>query len=71
MTATTVLARTSHSDKALESLAELAKLAISDISASVGSDLGEDLHRLFDSVSDAALPIYFGPLLGRLYLQGL
>lgn len=35
------------------------------------ADLSGSLHSLFDDVCDKTLPIYFGPLLGRLYLEGL
>lgn len=52
-------------------LAALATLGDRDIEASLASNLSADLHALFDRVSDGALPIYFGPLLGRLYLEGL
>lgn len=53
-------------------LADLADLGHVDIETSpIVSDLSGDLHAIFDPVSDAALPIYFGPLLGRLYLEGL
>lgn len=52
-------------------LAELATLASADIETSLVADLSEDLHTLFDPVCDHVLPIYFGPLLGRLYLEGL
>jgi hypothetical protein len=52
-------------------LADCAKLADTDIVTSLVASLGDDLHTLFDPVSDGALPIYFGPLLGRLYLEGL
>jgi len=34
------------------------------------SDLSGSLHDVFDDVCGQALPIYFGPLLGRLYLEG-
>ena len=52
-------------------LAELATLGETDIETSLVSNLSADLHSLFDPVADGALPIYFGPLLGRLYLEGL
>lgn len=52
-------------------LAELATLGDTDIENGLVADLSADLHSLFDPVSDGALPIYFGPLLGRLYLEGL
>ena len=50
-------------------LAELATLGDTDIG--IVANLSADLHTLFDPVADGALPIYFGPLLGRLYLEGL
>ena len=50
-------------------LAELAALGDTDIG--IVADLSADLHSLFDPIADGALPIYFGPLLGRLYLEGL
>lgn len=52
-------------------LAALATLGDTDIETNLASNLSADLHALFDRVSDGALPIYFGPLLGRLYLEGL
>ena len=52
-------------------LAELGKLAVTDIETRLIADVSRNLHTLFDPVSDGALPIYFGPLLGRLYLEGL
>ena len=52
-------------------LAELATLGDTDIENGLVADLSGDLHSLFDPVADGALPIYFGPLLGRLYLEGL
>ncbi len=52
-------------------LAELATLGETDIETSLVSNLSADLHSLFDPIADGALPIYFGPLLGRLYLEGL
>ena len=52
-------------------LAELATLGDMDIENGLAADLSADLHSLFDPVADGALPIYFGPLLGRLYLEGL
>ena len=52
-------------------LTNLAKLANADIETSLIASLSDDLHSLFDPVSDGVLPIYFGPLLGRLYLEGL
>ncbi len=51
--------------------ADLAKLASVDIQTALVADLSDNLHSLFDPVSNGALPIYFGPLLGRLYLEGL
>ena len=45
-------------------------LATRDIETPLTVDLSRELHSLFDPVSDDALPIYFGPLLGRLYLEG-
>ena len=52
-------------------LAGLADLGTCDIETSLVSSLSGDLHQLFDPVCDDVLPIYFGPLLGRLYLEGL
>ena len=52
-------------------LAELATLGDTDIENGLAANLSADLHSLFDPVADGALPIYFGPLLGRLYLEGL
>ena len=52
-------------------LADLDKLAGHDIETAIVASLSHDLHTLFDPVSDDVLPIYFGPLLGRLYLEGL
>ena len=52
-------------------LASLPGLASIDIETPLVADLSDDLHALFDPVSDGTLPIYFGPLLGRLYLEGL
>ncbi len=52
-------------------LADLATLGDTDIENGLLADLSADLHSLFDPVADGALPIYFGPLLGRLYLEGL
>ena len=52
-------------------LAELASLGDTDIENGLAANLSADLHSLFDPVADGALPIYFGPLLGRLYLEGL
>jgi hypothetical protein len=33
--------------------------------------IGKGLHELYDSVPNSALPIYFGPVLGELYLTPL
>ena len=33
--------------------------------------IGNGLHDLYDSVPKSALPIYFGPVLGELYLTPL
>jgi hypothetical protein len=33
--------------------------------------IGKGLHELYDSVPKSALPIYFGPVLGELYLTPL
>ena len=52
-------------------LADLATLGDTDIENGLVTNLSADLHSLFDPVADGALPIYFGPLLGRLYLEGL
>ena len=52
-------------------LADLSRLAHADIETSMSDSLSDDLHSLFDVVSDGVLPIYFGPLLGRLFLEGL
>ena len=52
-------------------LRHLAKLASVDIETKLVGDLSHDLHAMFDPVSSDTLPIYFGPLLGRLYLEGL
>ncbi len=49
----------------------LAGLASVGIETSLTRQLSGSLHSLFDDVCDKALPIYFGPLLGRLYLEGL
>lgn len=59
---------TTASDK---KLAGLSKLATVDIETPLVADLSGTLHAIFDPVSEGALPIYFGPLLGRLYLEGL
>jgi hypothetical protein len=58
-------------DPAKRGLSALATLASVDIETSLVANLSDDLHLLFDPVSDDVLPIYFGPLLGRLYLEGL
>lgn len=50
-------------------LAGLAKLAMVDIETPLMANLSDNLHSLFDPVAEGALPIYFGPLLGRLYLE--
>ena len=52
-------------------LADLDLLAARDIETPLVASLSHELHTLFDPVSEDALPIYFGPLLGRLYLEGL
>ena len=52
-------------------LRSLARLAGTDIETKLVGDLSRDLHAMFDPVTSATLPIYFGPLLGRLYLEGL
>ena len=52
-------------------LSSLGKLAETDIETSLVTNLSENLHSLFDPVCEDTLPIYFGPLLGRLYLEGL
>lgn len=52
-------------------LAELATLGETDIENGLVANLSANLHSLFDPVADDTLPIYFGPLLGRLYLEGL
>jgi hypothetical protein len=62
------LKRTPHRDSRLAGLADLAVL---DIETSMVSNLSGSLHSLFDDVCDKTLPIYFGPLLGRLFLEGL
>lgn len=54
-----------------ERLAGLSSLAAVDIETPLVANLSGDLHAIFDRVSDDVLPIYFGPLLGRLYLEGL
>jgi hypothetical protein len=55
----------------LERLADLASLSTLPIETSLAQDLSGALHEIFDQVSETTLPIYFGPLLGRLYLEGL
>jgi hypothetical protein len=52
-------------------LTALAGLAAVNIETSMAANLSGSLHSLFDDVCDKTLPIYFGPLLGRLYLEGL
>ena len=52
-------------------LANLVELASVDIETTMVADLSGELHTLFDPICDDVLPIYFGPLLGRLYLEGL
>ena len=52
-------------------LAGLVDLGSTDIETSLVANLSDDLHTLFDPVCEGVLPIYFGPLLGRLYLEGL
>lgn len=52
-------------------LLELDRLAAADIETTLVANLSRDLHSLFDPVSEDVLPIYFGPLLGRLYLNDL
>jgi hypothetical protein len=52
-------------------LAALTTLASVQIETSLVKDLSASLHRVFDNVCDEALPIYFGPLLGRLFLGRL
>ena len=52
-------------------LAGLVKLASVDIETTMVADLSGELHTLFDPICNDVLPIYFGPLLGRLYLEGL
>ena len=60
--------KSGRDQKRLTSLAGMASLPIE---TSLVGDLSGNLHSLFDHVCDRALPIYFGPLLGRLYLEGL
>ena len=52
-------------------LGGLAQLASFDIETAMVANLSDELHTLFDPICDDVLPIYFGPLLGRLYLEGL
>jgi hypothetical protein len=52
-------------------LTSLTGLASVNIETSLVVHLSGSLHSLFDDVCDKTLPIYFGPLLGRLYLEGL
>lgn len=52
-------------------LANLSSLANLHIETPLVANLSGELHALFDPVSEDVLPIYFGPLLGRLYLEGL
>lgn len=52
-------------------LAVLAGLAAVEIETSLVKDLSGSLHDVFDDTCEKALPIYFGPLLGRLFLEGL
>jgi hypothetical protein len=52
-------------------LTRLTDLASVPIETSLVGDLSQSLHNLFDHVCETPLPIYFGPLLGRLYLEGL
>ncbi|MGD0634336.1 MAG: hypothetical protein ABSA13_08680 [Beijerinckiaceae bacterium] len=51
-------------------LTALTNLASVEIETSMVRDLSGSLHDVFDDVCGKALPIYFGPLLGRLYLEG-
>ncbi len=62
---------TSCEDATRHRLLDLDKLAATDIESPLVADIGRNLHSLFDPVCDDVLPIYFGPLLGRLYLEGL
>ena len=55
-------------DSRLMSLTTLSSLPIE---TKLVGDLSGSLHTLFDHVCENTLPIYFGPLLGRLYLEGL
>ncbi len=72
---TAVLSRSEPVDvskpKGAAALTGLAKLASVDIETAMVADLSGELHTLFDPICDDVLPIYFGPLLGRLYLEGL
>lgn len=43
----------------------------SERSQTVASDVAPDLHKVFDPVVSTPLPIYFGPLLGELFLADL
>jgi hypothetical protein len=52
-------------------LTSLVGLASVNIETSLVTHLSGSLHSLFDDVCVKTLPIYFGPLLGRLYLEGL
>ena len=63
--------RITHGEEKPCRLVALGKLAVTDIETPMVASLSRDLHSLFDHVCDDALPIYFGPLLGRLYLEGL
>ncbi len=64
--------RTPPASKSLDrKLAGLSTLGTVDIETPLVENLSGPLHDLFDPVSEGALPIYFGPLLGRLYLEGL
>ena len=60
----------SRPDKPVQ-LETLSALGSVEIQTNLLADLSRDLHTLFDPVSEGVLPIYFGPLLGRLYLEGL
>ncbi len=52
-------------------LTNLSQLGSVDIETPLVDNLSGALHALFDPIKDDVLPIYFGPLLGRLYLAGL
>jgi hypothetical protein len=67
VTAPTVLDSATQTSR----LTRLTDLASVPIETSLVGDLSQSLHRLFDPVCETPLPIYFGPLLGRLYLEGL